>query len=627
MIGLTIFLLSLAGYALFFLNKFDLQMEETPIFSVAVIIIGLYLFGIFGALPVGVIVVLASGFLLLAVTIYQRRKSLLELIKSAARPGFIVYLLGIPVLYLLARNIIFYYWDEFSHWGLVVKSMNLTGALPDKNSMLMFVSYPPGTALFQHFACRVIGAREGIIVFAHVLMVWSGAVALTKGIKWKQFPLVLLAFAAAFTAYIHFSNSMWCIYVDGLLGMLMASIFALYYRSGERRATDVLKTLPLLALLTLVKESGIFLSVLLCMLMAVDQWLLHRQTREIRAKNGSLFKKYPAVPALAFAILTPVVFNLSWMIHLRAVGVQGGQSLAQNVFMNQGNTAANAGILPAFLNATVNMPIGLTSPGMQAFSNAAFMLGLALAFTAVFVLAMKEKELRRRAIIIVGMFTVVLVIYSAGLVLTYTYKFNQYEGTRLASYGRYMSTIFLPLYLSILILILDRVKDPGVTIWRRMISAVLCLGMVITFFFITPYGFTYIFNRKTHDSTRTAISTGVKVLDGVARSTDRIFIIWQNTSGLKFLQTKYELYPMQVNSNWSIGEPYGSNDIWTRRMTAAEWEKMLFGYQYVYIGGADAEFIQQFGSLFQSGDVQNNRIYKVTVNGGAVTLSPLQAEQ
>ena len=43
-------------------------------------------------------------------------------------------------------------WDEFSHWGSVVKSMFLTNGLSVKEgSSLMFKSYPPAISIFEYF--------------------------------------------------------------------------------------------------------------------------------------------------------------------------------------------------------------------------------------------------------------------------------------------------------------------------------------------------------------------------------------------------------------------------------------------------------------------------------------------
>lgn len=47
-------------------------------------------------------------------------------------------------------------WDEFSHWGTVVKAMVQTGSLgTSSQAHLSFGSYPPGMALFQYYLQRL----------------------------------------------------------------------------------------------------------------------------------------------------------------------------------------------------------------------------------------------------------------------------------------------------------------------------------------------------------------------------------------------------------------------------------------------------------------------------------------
>src|SRR5699024_11021678 len=77
-------------------------------------------------------------------------------------------------------------WDEFSHWGLAVKSMTLLDALhTSPASIATFKDYPPAATLFEYFFTRSAPAfREDAALIAMNLLFFSlvmQAFALTRG--------------------------------------------------------------------------------------------------------------------------------------------------------------------------------------------------------------------------------------------------------------------------------------------------------------------------------------------------------------------------------------------------------------------------------------------------------------
>jgi hypothetical protein len=109
----------------------------------------------------------------------------------------------------------------------------------------------------------------------------------------------------------------------------------------------------------------------------------------------------------------------------------------------------------------------------------------------------------------------------------------------------------------------------------------------------------------------------------------RVYVVWQNTTGLEFWMLRYEMAPRLVGQlNWSrepfsLGAPYGPDDAFTRPMTARAWSDMLkAGYDYVLVGHADAGFARQFGRLFPAG-VREGLYEVVPGPDGWVALRPV----
>lgn len=618
MIVLFAIMLSLFGYYLFLSQQFHLMIEETPLIVVAVVAVALYLFALANLLVAGVYILLAAGWALLAFVLVRKRKTLGVLFRNVFSPGMSIFIAGIPVIYLLARPMLFGLYDEFSHWGLIAKAIYTAGGLPPAGSMLTFPAYPEGTALFQFFFCRLFGWKEGVVIFAHTLMLWSAAAAFTKGMRWKHIPLAVLAMVIVYTAYIRFGVAMWSVYVDGMLGVMAGGAFALYYHSGERNPADVLKTVPVLAFIPLMKESGLFLSVLLCALMAADQLYLSGKPEKAAVTGRNPVRRHPYAFALLPALLLPIFIDVSWSIYLSAAGISNGEVFHQH--------AANSpNIVELFIQALAARAVGRARAELPFFGSAAFLLIMLLSAFAVWMAAVRDRGCRHRLSVLMGGLLAGFVLYSVGLVYVYMFRFSAYEGERLASYSRYMGTYFLFFLISlahVFIEYLSKNRPQTGTKWALIgATAVFAVYLLV----MTPLGLFNFFVRKTADPVRSEISSQMSVIRKAAKPDQKVYILWQDTDGTEYYKTKYELYPIRTNGmTWSIGTPYDGEDIFTIGMSANDWEKALREYRYVYVGKTDAQFEGRFGELFQDGSVKNNTIYTVEIpSGGRILLTPM----
>jgi hypothetical protein len=91
--------------------------------------------------------------------------------------------------------------------------------------------------------------------------------------------------------------------------------------------------------------------------------------------------------------------------------------------------------------------------------------------------------------------------------------------------------------------------------------------------------------------------------------------------------TRYEFFPLVCNrSQWILGVD-DPQDVWSKAgYTAEEWAEILGGYQFVYIGKADALFWSRYGSLFT--DVQashGSKLFRVEhTDENGIRLIPLE---
>jgi hypothetical protein len=123
---------------------------------------------------------------------------------------------------------------------------------------------------------------------------------------------------------------------------------------------------------------------------------------------------------------------------------------------------------------------------------------------------------------------------------------------------------------------------------------------------------------------RTPFEPVVKAIDRADISEgSRVWIIAQHTAGFEYYVLRYEMIDAKFGTvSWSIGSPNGDGDIWTdSAQTAQTWSQELRNFDYVVLYSASEGFYTEFGSLFESGIIDTNAVYKVIKNDGTVSLS------
>ena len=163
---ILLLLISLTGYFLFIAKICKWPVAVTPLFTVCLIPSLLYIFGLFDMLAIGSHILFYSGLVFFTAyfIIYFVKKQ--NPYTDIFKPGMIVFICYFVFLYLVCQNLSYRSWDEFSHWGLITKSMFLTDGLVNSESSVYLKCYPPGMALFHYFITSIIGYSEGMVYFA-----------------------------------------------------------------------------------------------------------------------------------------------------------------------------------------------------------------------------------------------------------------------------------------------------------------------------------------------------------------------------------------------------------------------------------------------------------------------------
>ena len=263
---ILLFWASTLGYFLFVKNK--LKLDDELIFGFIFIILTflLFIFGILNMLRLGSLIILLSG---IVAFIYLMKTDNEFVIHNIKRPNYNILLILILFVYvtIVFSNFHLIHYDNFTHWGLIVKNMILYSRFPNfENSAIIFSGYQPGSACFIYYFSHVFGLNEGYMIVAQnylVIALLSSLFVFNKNGKNKLFTILTL-FSIVFVTL---ANTMpYDLLVDTLLSAVFIYVFVIIYKY-RKDLTKLFYLLLLVSLyLCLIKNAGYTLTFIVCLL-------------------------------------------------------------------------------------------------------------------------------------------------------------------------------------------------------------------------------------------------------------------------------------------------------------------------------------------------------------------------
>ena len=144
---LLLFLLCNLGYLEYFQKNLKIDTAYYPSLAVMFIITVLFLAGILNFLKEASMALWLLGLLYLGKRIWEERS--LKFLLFYCKPVFLTLLLFTIAFFAACYGKELREYDNFTHWGLVVKQMVTENHFPDyRDSTILFQTYPLGTAVY-----------------------------------------------------------------------------------------------------------------------------------------------------------------------------------------------------------------------------------------------------------------------------------------------------------------------------------------------------------------------------------------------------------------------------------------------------------------------------------------------
>lgn len=601
---------------------FKRKIEEFFAVSVIVISLLLYIGGLFGSLSIGFYVVVALAVLsvpALAFLLVKRRQSW----KLLATPGLLAFLLLLFIVWNGHRGRLFSRWDEFSHWGLVIKNMFSLDQLGNaEQATTYFKGYPPLSSLFSYFWTKLSGAFHETDAFrSSNMFLLCCLLPVFKSVGWKHPGRIISLFAVVLLFPLLFESEVYTsIYVDLLLGGVFCFALFSYFSSKNSPSTLLMVSLSLLAL-PLIKASGTGLAAIVFLIIAVDILFFRR-------KEKTCLK----ILWLAVPLFSLLAAKFSWDIYLSLTSTStawdtSGVSSQGIVGIFTGNLEEyQLDTIENFLNALAD----LSSYSFGYIVKLPITVWLCLFFILAFFLAAAAKpegQKSRFAACLIGVGGG-LAVYLASLLVLYLFSFSPYEAENLASLQRYASTYIFGMFAFLLSMFIHRFSSSAQREWKWKMNvcyAALCFTLfnvnLSSLYSITLLSGTTVTEAR---DTRSGAEISAPLLTKLNSETDKVYIISQNDNGFYYWISYYNFTPVLAETEaWSLGEPYYDGDVWTSDLSPEEFADILIesGYTHVYLYHVDEQFVGLYSSLFDAPDkISSGSLYRVRQEGGTVQL-------
>lgn len=541
----------------------------------------------------------------------------------------------------------FYDWDEFTHWGMMVKeSLRLDKFHCVAESRLKWhKDYPPFAVLFETLWCRMTGYSEGSATIAAQVLtlsvllpglmerLWAcrGDGALDRR-NWIVAAVQAAAIEVVFLMF-EFSLDNWpqkiihSILPDVMLSFFFAYLFLLVLE-GELDGFALTSVALVGAAMLLTKQVGIAFCLVILLLMLL---------KAVAGERGARVSK-KALAGFCACLAVLVVMYVSWDVYKRRFIDPTDTSYMYGQFnlrlidfpeylralKGQASELRND-TLRRYLSALVSQPIN-NVPFLPLTYASAY--GLCMAVLFIFAWVFKAEFPKRRAIVAGIAYTVGTAGYAFMMSVLYLFCFSDGEKESLAGFTRYMDSYVLGEMLVLLCVLAVRLHRRLGRVWTakpRLRDALCCaVAALVSLAAFNPQNAQYLTSRRTVEDPYAYYQTYADRLREAVPPDSKVFIVYDNQRTLHTgWWSPMQLFVQYYASDLDIDFNYTST--YAARFSNAERKAAIVRE----IGTCDYLFVAHTGDNFDAGMREynggeafvENGVYSVDASGGALRLT------
>lgn len=610
-------------------RRFEEVLPVSLIFNTIVV----FIFAFCGQMRIGYYMtfLIALIFPIILVVLTIKHKDSSNVYNNLFTPGFFIFLVIYVFIFLLNYNRGFISWDEFSHWGPMVKeTFRLDKLYSVRESMLsVHKDYPPAVSIFQTIWCKLCGEyKEAYLYTSLQILSLSFFLPALYKLKWKKsfsffIKLVLIIIAILSSNLVISLGEVifyQTIYTDYLLGLILAYCLSIVIYEKEITKFGIFRLSIALVFLLLTKQMGLVFFLLVLVEFAVNYIILNRTALLYELKEKKIKKRLNSVLLIFITIIIiPYMFIFSWNKYITTNGITRQFNISDiNIFNLIGIIKGSSGeiwqhkALINFLsyiikNQLFDRPVTLSYWQLMLLAVVVFW----------FIGKYGEKYFEKYQITVLNIMLFLGAIgYAFAMLLLYTFDFGPNEGPQLASIYRYLNTYWFAVFglAMMLFLFIEGQKEI-----EKQEASFLKVGSVVLFMWIIllkPGDIKNFIPAIHYHSVTSTCYEDADIINIKTKENDKISIISQGDNSRKLYMIIYLTLPRYYNkSYYSLGEPYNKSDVITQNITLKEWQKELAKWDYLYLQTVDEQFRSKYSGAFKSQEkIESKQLYKIIKN-------------
>ena len=239
-----------------------------PAISIAIETTFLFFAGILNCLPLVSWGIHVLGLMSVGKCLYQKRK--LQMLKRWAKMPILFLGIATALSWLYLHGKVFTHYDNFTHWGLVTRTMLEENRFPNfRDQLILFPEYPLGSSVFVYFIASFVGRAEPVQMIAQAYVIFANIIPLFSMQKNRKSILGLIA-VSAFTYFaLSYNNSIMDLLVDTLISIVPMTcvLYVTEYCDHETSAEAMLPVAFMLCQMIQIKNSGIFYALMVTVIL------------------------------------------------------------------------------------------------------------------------------------------------------------------------------------------------------------------------------------------------------------------------------------------------------------------------------------------------------------------------
>ena len=530
-----------------------------------------------------------------------------ELYKNFFSNGLYIFIIIYICIYIFDLYRVFTKWDEFSHWGVMVKEMyRLDKFYSIKSSTLMVhKDYPPITQLFEFFFSKLSGGyKENYLERAiHILNLSFFIPMFSEKEQSKKQVLLktLLIIVSIFLIYLLFDrhNIINTIYVDYTMAIATSYLLATIIVEKDLFQKFTIINLSLgLSFLLLIKQMSLPLYAMIIFLF-ITSILLKEKGRLLSKDN---IKKLCKMAILL--IIIPILTLKNWNSYVEKLKIEKQFDL-KDIKITELKDISNGTKGKEYQRQAIKNYFkaikkeNMTTSYLHINYIECFIITMIL---LCFLYLLNKKHFLKHQIILIWLtITLGYIGYFFIMLIMYVFSFGPIEGPTLASFERYMPT-FVLICLSFIFMLFIYINTN-----KKKINKLVIL-LTILVLMQSPSSIRKCYPRIIKPKMK-GFEKMAKEIESNTKKGTKIYIIAEDSVGDYQFYIKYYLDDKTTNLNYfnlptkdiDNYEDYYNDNI----------KDYIHQFDYLYLAKLNDEFKEKYQFLFDNDKIEEGNLYKI----------------